>query len=299
MNSSYRPNGGDLATAASAGLSAEAQTFNWLLDSFCSGTAGVVEAVAVSADGLLMAKSATSDHANADRLAAVISGMTSLRVGWPEQGHRGPDRRLPAGDGDQSGLGARGDRRPLGEPRYGGLRNDALREPGRRGSDAATDRRVEECRAVMRIVGGSESEEPASIRPYLRASTFGPAAEGKKASAVGSETSAKLRPFVLTSGRVTADPEIGLETQVTTAGRGGRVPTSRLSPELRAIVTLCDQPISVAEISARLKLHLGVVKILVGDLRATGYLDVHNHDVGSPNTPELILRVIRGLSAIA
>ena len=78
MNSSYRPNGGDLATA---GLSAEAQTFNWLLDSFCTGTAGVVEAVAVSADGLLMAKSATSDHANADRLAAVISGMTSLAAG--------------------------------------------------------------------------------------------------------------------------------------------------------------------------------------------------------------------------
>ncbi|GAA3391909.1 DUF742 domain-containing protein [Cryptosporangium minutisporangium] len=152
----------------------------------------------------------------------------------------------------------------------------------------------------MRILGGSDSEEPASIRPYLKASpSFStPGDSGNKASTVGSEASGQLRPFVLTSGRVTADPEIGLETQVTAATRGGRVPTSRLSPELRAIVTLCAQPISVAEISARLKLHLGVVKILVGDLRATGYLDVHNHDVSSPNSPELILRVIRGLSAI-
>jgi len=153
----------------------------------------------------------------------------------------------------------------------------------------------------MRILGGSDAEEPASIRPYLKASSFSPSGDGapNKASNVGSEASgAQLRPFVLTSGRVTADPEIGLETQVTAATRGGRVPTSRLSPELRAIVTLCAQPISVAEISARLKLHLGVVKILVGDLRATGYLDVHNHDVSSPNSPELILRVIRGLSAI-
>ncbi|TQS45720.1 DUF742 domain-containing protein [Cryptosporangium phraense] len=148
----------------------------------------------------------------------------------------------------------------------------------------------------MRILGGSDADEPASIRPYLRSSS--PSSAGDKATNVGSEASAQLRPFVLTSGRVTADPEIGLETQVTAGSRGGRVPTSRLSPELRAIVTLCVQPISVAEISARLKLHLGVVKILVGDLRATGYLDVHNHDVSSPNSPELILRVIRGLSAI-
>jgi hypothetical protein len=148
----------------------------------------------------------------------------------------------------------------------------------------------------MRILGGSDSDDPAPIRPYLKAS--GHSGDGSKATNLPAEATAQLRPFVLTSGRVSADPEIGLETQVTAGSQGGRVPTSRLSPELRAIVNLCMQPISVAEISARLKLHLGVVKILVGDLRATGYLDVHNHDVSSPNSPELILRVIRGLSAI-
>ena len=62
-------------------LSPEAQTFNWLLDSFTSGTAGVLEAVAVSSDGLLMAMSATRDRANAERLAAVVSGITSLAGG--------------------------------------------------------------------------------------------------------------------------------------------------------------------------------------------------------------------------
>jgi predicted regulator of Ras-like GTPase activity (Roadblock/LC7/MglB family) len=65
----------------STSLSAEAKTFNWLLDSFTSGTAGVVEAIAVSSDGLLMAMSATKDRANAERLAAVVSGMTSLAGG--------------------------------------------------------------------------------------------------------------------------------------------------------------------------------------------------------------------------
>jgi hypothetical protein len=62
-------------------LSPEAKTFNWLLDAFTSNTAGVLEAIAVSSDGLLMAMSATKDRANAERLAAVVSGMTSLAGG--------------------------------------------------------------------------------------------------------------------------------------------------------------------------------------------------------------------------
>jgi hypothetical protein len=152
----------------------------------------------------------------------------------------------------------------------------------------------------MTPTGGFGPDESRPIRPYLQTpptSYQPPAPDGP--TEPGQSASPKLRPFVLTSGRVAAeDPDLGLETQVTAQGRAGRVPTTRLSPELRAIVTLCDEPISIAEISARLKLHLGVVKILVSDLRGTGYLDVHARDVGSPNTPELILRVIRGLSAI-
>jgi hypothetical protein len=72
-------------TASEIQLSSEAKTFNWLLDSFTSSTAGVQEAIAVSADGLLMAMSAIHDRANAERLAAVVSGMTSLSggvAGW-------------------------------------------------------------------------------------------------------------------------------------------------------------------------------------------------------------------------
>ena len=71
----------DSSRGTTAELSAEAKTFNWLLDSFTSGTAGVVEAIAVSSDGLLMAMSAIKDRANAERLAAVVSGLTSLAGG--------------------------------------------------------------------------------------------------------------------------------------------------------------------------------------------------------------------------
>lgn len=68
-------------TASQLQLSPEAKTFNWLLDAFTSGTAGVREAIAVSSDGLLMAVSAIQDQANAERLAAMVSGLTSLSGG--------------------------------------------------------------------------------------------------------------------------------------------------------------------------------------------------------------------------
>ena len=75
-------------------LSQEARTFNWLLDSFTSGTAGVVEAIAVSSDGLLMAMSSIKDWANAERLAAVVSGLTSLAGGAANWYALGPINRV-------------------------------------------------------------------------------------------------------------------------------------------------------------------------------------------------------------
>jgi len=110
------------------------------------------------------------------------------------------------------------------------------------------------------------------------------------------ERTTSLRPFVITSGRVDGlDPNIGLETQV--SSHPGAL-SARLSPEQRAIVQLCGEPLSVAEISARLRMHLGVTRILVGDLRAAGHLDVHVLENDFPD-PETIMRVIRGLRSIS
>jgi uncharacterized protein len=84
MTSPYLYNGTDRLEQrgrSTVQLSPEAHNFNWLLDTFTSNTAGVLEAIAVSADGLLMAMSAVTDRANAERLAAVVSGMISLAGG--------------------------------------------------------------------------------------------------------------------------------------------------------------------------------------------------------------------------
>ena len=92
MSNPHGPDNTEASTqrgASTMELSSEAKTFNWLLDSFTSTTAGVLEAIAVSSDGLLMAMSAIKDRANAERLAAVVSGLTSLAGGastWYELG---------------------------------------------------------------------------------------------------------------------------------------------------------------------------------------------------------------------
>jgi hypothetical protein len=137
-----------------------------------------------------------------------------------------------------------------------------------------------------------------SVRPFLQ---FGSQPDGGYLPTPQAEVppaddqSTTLRPFVITSGRTDGtDPEIGVETQVSV--NPAAVPV-RLSPEMRSIVSLCGEPLSVAEISARLSLHLGVTRILVGDLRAAGLLDVHVLENETPD-PETIMRVIRGLRTI-
>jgi predicted regulator of Ras-like GTPase activity (Roadblock/LC7/MglB family) len=59
----------------------EVEHFNWLLSRFVTQTAGVREAIAVSSDGLLIAMSATRPRAEAERLAAITSGIISLAAG--------------------------------------------------------------------------------------------------------------------------------------------------------------------------------------------------------------------------
>jgi uncharacterized protein len=62
-------------------MSMEAQQFNWLLSQFASNTPGVVHAIAVSSDGLLVAMSQGMERSSADRLAAITSAFISLANG--------------------------------------------------------------------------------------------------------------------------------------------------------------------------------------------------------------------------
>ena len=79
------------------------------------------------------------------------------------------------------------------------------------------------------------------------------------------------RPYVLTGGRTRSAADLPLEAIVVT--ERDSLPIGA-APELLAIVELCVGPHSIIEIAAILELHLGVVRVLVGDLTGDGVLSV-------------------------
>jgi hypothetical protein len=108
----------------------------------------------------------------------------------------------------------------------------------------------------------------------------------------------RLPPYVLTGGRARpVDESLAIEAQVITT-RVGRGDLARLQFERREILALCREPHAVIEVAARLGLHLGVARVLVGDLVATGHLVVRRPDLDPARRMEIIERVIRGLDSI-
>ncbi len=112
-----------------------------------------------------------------------------------------------------------------------------------------------------------------------------------------------VRPFLVTAGRVAGAGEASsgrtmpVETQLVATSEGLAV-LDRLSFEQHDIVAACRQPQSIAEIAARLKLHLNVVRVLAEDLRTAGQLSVHVPDSGVTHDASVLRRVIDGLRAL-
>jgi hypothetical protein len=102
-----------------------------------------------------------------------------------------------------------------------------------------------------------------------------------------------IRPFLLTGGRTRpAREDLRVETLVqSTPG----VNTTRLRFEARQIVELCHRPTSVAEISAALRLPLGVVRILVSDLASEGAVGLVQSETLSVQLIERIRDRVRAL----
>lgn len=107
------------------------------------------------------------------------------------------------------------------------------------------------------------------------------------------------RPFLMTQGRTQGSSEaIAIETQVVATERG-LADQTHTTFERRDIVELCREPMSVAEVSARLGLHLNVVRVLVGDLYAEGRVLAHLAEFDASQDVDTLRRVIRGLRAIS
>jgi hypothetical protein len=104
-----------------------------------------------------------------------------------------------------------------------------------------------------------------------------------------------VRPYQVTRGRTQPRYQLEIEAMVASAPYQAR-DVSQLSPECRAILELCRDWQSVAEISAVLRMPLGVARILVADMAAEGLVRIQqlNHAQGGPDV-KLLERVLSGL----
>ena len=116
-------------------------------------------------------------------------------------------------------------------------------------------------------------------------------------SSRGGERASAVRPFMVTEGRVAAETGIPVEAQVVATAEGLSA-LGALAFERRAIVEACGTPLSLAEVAVRLRLHLNVVRVLAGDLRASRLLAVHVPRAGTSSDIDVLRRVIDGLRSI-
>jgi hypothetical protein len=131
----------------------------------------------------------------------------------------------------------------------------------------------------------------------------------------GDRKPARVRPYSLTGGRTRFGHVLLVETFVastaSTAGTAAALEaprerkeltngslSTRVMPEMRAIVELCRRMRTVAEIAALLRMPLGVVRVLLSDLADQGKIRVYGtgtgHGTGRPDRA-LLERVLSGL----
>uniref|UniRef100_UPI00384FBFC9 DUF742 domain-containing protein n=3 Tax=Microbispora TaxID=2005 RepID=UPI00384FBFC9 len=88
------------------------------------------------------------------------------------------------------------------------------------------------------------------------------------------EQSSLVRPYAVTGGRTAPRVQLAMEALVSSA-TSVQQDLSTFTPERQAISTLCRQVRSVAEVSALLRIPLGVVRVVIADMAAEGLVHVH------------------------
>jgi hypothetical protein len=94
-----------------------------------------------------------------------------------------------------------------------------------------------------------------------------------------------VRPYAVTRGRTRPVGEtLDLITLVTTV-RGARADPEQLDPEHFELLRLCRLPTSVADLASSLDLPVGVVQVLLADLRERSLIGIH-HPIPPAQLPD-------------
>lgn len=104
-----------------------------------------------------------------------------------------------------------------------------------------------------------------------------------------------VRPYALTGGRTRPSGETFDLMTMVTAVRGAQTRAYDLEPEHLTLLRLCRLPTAVADLCADLDLPLGVVRILLSDMREQGLVAVHHPVPTRLTDPQLLREVADGL----
>ena len=225
--------------------------------------------------------------------------QSDRQVGYPDTPHREPDglmdelwRRLAAGperrleempeqgweDLPEHGLGDPPNRIDIDGYRarlFGGPSAGLYGDPG---VPTQSDWNSDQMPAVNDYAGYAAYEEPGRVTD------------------AAPETGSMVRPYTKTGGRTRSDYDLAIEALVSTSERG-RFPEAAVLPEHRSICGLCLETRSVAEVAAHMRLPLGVVRVLIGDMAGMGLVLIHQSGmvVGDRPSIEFMERVLSGL----
>ena len=109
-----------------------------------------------------------------------------------------------------------------------------------------------------------------------------------------------MRPYAVTKGRTAPAPGsyIGLIDVVTAVADPQLPADTRLSREHRRLLSRCHQPVTVVDLASDIDLPVGVVRVLLSDLRQYGVLRVVATPPGSVTNDRLLRDVLDGLQTL-
>src|SRR5688572_1764738 len=112
----------------------------------------------------------------------------------------------------------------------------------------------------------------------------------------------RLRAYALTMGRTHANDDITMDAMLLAVPVHAATAQMRpLTPEQMSIVSLCAQPLTPVDLSAALLMPLGVIRVLVSDLVADGYLSSNTQPPKAMPTHQdlaLLEELLNGIEAL-
>src|SRR4051812_22720908 len=108
-----------------------------------------------------------------------------------------------------------------------------------------------------------------------------------------------VRPYAMTQGRVAPSGDQFDLVAFVVATVPDTAADASLQPEHHAIVAAAWEPVSVVELASTLDLSVGVIRVLLGDLRSAGLISLYEPPAAAqPHDVDVLKAVVNGLRAL-